>query len=1100
MSGRSVMSGGYGFGWCSRGVVGLLLVLVGCLVVPGVAFGAGAAWLVKGEADPTIARPGHEALIVVHVGNIGGVSDGSSVTVTDVLPADMRSVAAGEVVGSNGEIGDSAWQCSGSVVVSCTNNPGVLQKLLPSEGYQLGSTRKSEPAPHQNVGEAPEIGILTTVAGGASGSEVNEVRVAGGGAPFPAVSRVPVTFAETEAPFGFSTFVASAYNEDGSADTQAGSHPSQLTVSLGFNSFESPNGNLFPAGGDAKNIRVITPTGVVGDPQVAEACSREEFDGDSNGGVAPTCPTGSQVGVAVVSLGDFGSLVPSTIELPVYNLVPSPGVPAEFGFSYLGIYGLLEAEVRTGDSYDIAVNVDNTAQRALIGSVVTLWGVPGSPVHDRERYSDGETCLHTSSSGCAAGIAARPFLTTPASCGAPGVWEASSNTWLDPAGTVSDRIETTSNLDEPVTPSGCGLVPFTATVTAKPTSTQAESPTGLQVDVHIPQNDSDPNAIAEGNLKNITVKLPQGLSVSPSSANGLAACSESQIALGSDSAPGCPEASKIGSVEVDTPLLAEPLHGSVYLAEQDNNPFRSLLAIYFTAEGDGVVIKLAGHVEAGPEGQLTTTVENAPELPFEDFKLEFYSGERAPLITPAGCGTYTSQATLTPWSSTPSSPVTVQDSDQFQITSGCSNAFTPAVKAGATGSGAGSATGFTTTFSRADGEQRFGGISVQLPPGLLASVNGVPRCTNSQAETGSCPPGSEIGKTTVAAGPGSDPYWINGKAYLTESYEGAPFGLAIVTQAIAGPFNLGQVIVRAKIEINPRTAQVSVISNPLPTILQGIPLDLRTINVAVERPGFMRNPTSCAAFAVNSTITSTTGTASTASTPFAVAGCSALPFKPAFSAQVSPHASKLDGAALSIKLASSETQANIAKVKVALPKQLPSRLETLQKACLAAVFAANPAACPPESLVGAATAHTPLLASPLHGPAYLVSYGGAKFPDIVIVLQGEGITLELDGTTNIKNGITTSTFNTIPDAPVNTFELTLPQGRYSLLTAYLPKAKYNLCGQTLNMPTTLTAQNNNTTTQTTKITTPDCPKPHKTNNKHKTSTKHSTKHSNNNKK
>jgi hypothetical protein len=393
----------------------------------------------------------------------------------------------------------------------------------------------------------------------------------------------------------------------------------------------------------------------------------------------------------------------------------------------------------------------------------------------------------------------------------------------------------------------------------------------------------------------------------------------------------------------------------------------------------------------------------------------------------------------------------------------------------------------TVSFSRNDGEQGLGGLQVVTPPGLLALLSSVPLCGEEAANAGTCPAASQIGHTTVVAGPGSDPVTVpeagqpEAPVYLTRGYKGAPFGLSVVVPAVAGPFNLGTVVVRSAISVNPVTGQATITSDPLPRILDGIPLQVRTVNVTVDRPGFTFNPTSCNQLSMNGVLSSTQGASAAVSDRFQATGCAGLTFAPKLSASVAAHSSKPSGASLDVRIASKSGpgsgEANIRGVKVDLPIQLPSRTSTLNKACLAAVFEANPASCPKESDVGTAALATPVLASPLSGPAYLVSHGGAKFPDLEIVLQGEGVEVLLDGHTDIKKGVTSSNFDTAPDAPFSSFEIKLPTGKYSILTSFLPEsANFDFCGQKLNMPTMITAQDGTVLKQTTKIGVTGCPK------------------------
>ena len=620
------------------------------------------------------------------------------------------------------------------------------------------------------------------------------------------------------------------------------------------------------------------------------------------------------------------------------------------------------------------------------------------------------------------------------------------------------------------------------------------------MDLHVPQNE-DPAGLAEADLRDALVTLPEGVEVNPSGAYGRQGCSPAQIELHGPEPAQCPNASKIGSVQIETPLLEHPLQGGVYLAQQGNagqaqgeNPFGSLLAIYIAGENAerGVVVKLAGHLEINEKtGQLTTRFDENPQLPFEELKLDLFGGSRAPLSTPQACGIYTTTTSLTPWSAPESGPAATPSSI-FPISSGpggspcVAQGFAPSFTAGTTNNQAGAFSPFTLKLSRQDGEQTLSTVGTTMPPGVLGMLSKVQRCGEPQAQAGACPAAAQIGHVTVQAGVGNQPLTLPeaGKqedpVYLTGPYGGGPFGLAIVVHPEAGPFNLEEngrpIVVRAKIAINPTTAQISVLSDPMPTMLQGIPLDVRTVDVTVDRPGFMFNPTDCEPLSVTGAIGSSEGASENVGSRFQAANCATLPFAPKLTASVAGHASKADGVSFDVKIESAGLgQANIHKVDLTLPEALPSRLSTLQKACLAAVFESNPALCSPESIIGKATIHTPLLTGPLSGPAYLVSHGGAAFPDVEFVLQSEGVELILDGETQIKNGITYSKFETAPDAPFTTFETELPAGPKSIFGVYQKNGSYNLCGTTLQMPTEITAQNGAVIKQATAIATTGCP-------------------------
>jgi hypothetical protein len=550
----------------------------------------------------------------------------------------------------------------------------------------------------------------------------------------------------------------------------------------------------------------------------------------------------------------------------------------------------------------------------------------------------------------------------------------------------------------------------------------------------------------------------------------------------------CPSGSKVGTVKIKTPLLDHELEGAVYLAAQNANPFGSLVAMYMIIEDpvSGSLVKLTGEVSLSATGQIVTTFKNTPDIPFEELQLHFFGGERAPLTTPSRCGTYTTQATFVPWDGNgpvnTSSSFVIDHGPHGSPCPGASLPFDPSLVAGATSNQAGGLTPFTMTMSREDGNQNLQAVSLKMPPGLSGLLTGVELCGEAQANAGTCGPNSQIGETIVSVGVGNDPFSVKGgKVFLTGPYRGAPFGLSIVNPAKAGPYDLGVVIVRARIEVDPITADLTVTSDnegpyKIPTIVDGIPLEIKHVNVTINRPGFTFNPTDCDPLSITGSLSSTEGATSAVSVPFQATNCARLGFKPQFSVSTSGKTSRAGGASLHVKLVYPKlpfgSQANIGSVKVSLPKQLPSRLTTLQKACPDSTFTANPAACGAASRIGMATATTPLIPMVLAGPAYFVSHGGAKFPELVIVLSGYGVTVQLHAETFInKAGITSSTFRTIPDVPVGTFELTLPQGKYSALAAI-----GNLCKSKLAMPTAFTAQNGAVIHRSTPIAVTGCAK------------------------
>jgi len=906
--------------------------------------------------------------------------------------------------------------------------------------------------------------------------------------------------ASARASFGVESVAVQAQEEHGEAATQAGSHPYSLTTTIFFNHHEPTalqrQGGLGGDGipdGDVKDLEAVLPPGVIVNLLGVERCSESQL-------AVETCPPGSQVGSITLYSGLFILNGPGSEGMsPVYNITPSSSkVPGELGFVIEGfeINVHLLGKVHTGGDYAVAAEVSNISQKAVLdGSTLTLWGAPSAESHDIERGSyferndNGGYCREHNLMARECKIPVervqRPFLTLPSSCALESGASVSADSWQEP-GVFTPFVESAPLS----TITGCEKLRFTPSIEVKPETAVADTPTGVSVTLKIPQLETL-SSLAEASLKEAVVTLPSGLSVSPSAVSGLGACSEAQIALASAAAPACPESSKIASVEAVTPLLENKLVGSVYLAQQGNagaaqgsNPFHSLIALYLVVEGSGILVKSPGEVSLNQStGQLTTRFGRdpltgffLPQLPYSELKLNFFGGPRAPLV-PAVCGDYTTTSVLTPYSAPQSGPPATPQSS-FEVAAGCATgAFTPSLTAGTTSNQAGGYSSFVATFARQDSEQELGAIQVHTPPGLLGSISHVPMCPEPQAEAGTCGPESQIGEVSAAVGPGPYPFYVKGgRAYLTGPYKGAPFGLTFVVPAQGGPYNLGNVVVRAAISVDLRTSALTITSNPLPTILQGVPLQVRSVTVNVNRPEFMFNPTSCTPTTISATLQGSLGTSTTDAIPYQAGDCAALAFAPKFSVSTSGRTSKADGASLDVKLAYPNapqgSQANIAKVRVDLPKKLPSRLTTLQKACLAATFEANPANCPAASVIGIAKATTPLLPVMLSGPAYFVSYGGAKFPELIIVLQGDGVRVDLHGETFIsKAGITSSTFSTIPDVPVGTFELYLPEGKYSALAA-----NGNLCTSSLAMPTAFVAQNGAQLKQTTKLAVTGCPK------------------------
>jgi hypothetical protein len=924
-----------------------------------------------------------------------------------------------------------------------------------------------------------EMKIYTTVEPGAV-SALNAASVSEGGKPVASTSENDV-ISSTPPPFGPSAFISEITGTDGAPDTQAGDHPYELVTRIDLNTKmgRTPESELqaTTVGQGVRDVVVDLPLGFLGSATSTPKCAFAQLQT-----FPQSCPLNTLVGHLTTEPRGNGS-----INFPIYNMVPEHGVAAELGFQdvLFGTHAIYASVVPTSTGYVLRATVREVPDVNLTNIITTLYGDPAA--------KNG------------AGATPGALFTNPSDCsGEPLNTTVYMDSWQHPGSFNSDGtpalggdpnwVKMTSQ-SPPVT--GCNELRFTPEAFAvKPETTAANTPTGLNFDLKIPQSEV-PETLATPPLRNASVTLPPGLTVNPSAASGLQACSESQIGWVGPSvtnftpaAPTCPDASKVGSVEVLTPLLENPLVGSVYIATQNENPFHTLLAGYIVIDdpATGTVVKIAGNLTPNPQtGQITGVFNENPQLPFSDLKLHFFGGPRGDLATPEGCGTYTTTSDLSPWSAPESGP-DATPSDSFEINSGCVSGFAPAFSAGTVSNQASAYSPFTLSFSRNDNEEGLAGLTVSLPTGLLGKIAGVAECSDATLAAAatrsgateqfspSCPASSQLGTVQTASGPGPSPFVVGGKAYLTGPYKGAPYGVAVIVPALAGPFDLGTVVIHQALYIDPADAHVTDVSDPFPTILQGIPLRIKRVSVTLDRPEFTFNPTSCEPKTVNATVTSIPGAHAPVSSRFQAAGCASLPFAPKLTASAAGKASKASGTTFIVKVTSAGLgQANIAKVRLQLPKALPSRLTTIQKACRAGVFEANPASCDAGSVIGTATIHTPLLNSPLSGPAYLVSHGGAAFPDVEFVLQGEGVTLVLDGKTDIKKGITYSRFESAPDAPFTKFETVLPAGPHSALTANVPeKEHFSLCKTSLAMPTEIIGQNGAMIKKTTKINITGC--------------------------
>jgi len=843
-------------------------------------------------------------------------------------------------------------------------------------------------------------------------------------------------FGVTESNFeaGTCTIAACLYSSPkGDFYTQSAGHPQWGITSFELNSKEALLGQREPEGA-IRRVRVDVQPGLAANPEALPKCSIANFNADK-------CPANTQVGTD--ELTAFVAALDTTITGTVYDLeqpTGPAGIPLDFGIH-------VEVPPVANEHIFLEGHVSWAHEPALAAR-----GIASGDYHEWFEINNISKSIPVLKSKLLFNGRAGQgnFLTLPTAC--------SSSTTSHIEVESYEGVNSTADTHTPAGVDGCDKAPFQPALEVKPETTQSDSPDGGTTDVKVAQHAGE-NEINTADIKDVHITLPEGLTLNPSAAHGLQACSTPFA---------CPEASKVGTVAIYSDLPA-PLTGNVYLGDAGGGPIAGPpFTIYLDAGSEyGVSVQLTGSVNANlGTGRLEATFAGNPQLPFSELLLTLKGGAQAPLANPLACGTENVETRFAPYtglaewlSATPFATTGCPSPLPFSLGQSTQSSTTTA---GAYGS-------YTFNLARADGQQYLSQVKTVLPPGLVGAIPSVTQCGEPQAQAGSCAAASQIGTAKVLVGVGSEPYEFSGPVFLTAPYNGAPYGLSISIHAAAGPFDLGTIVTRAAISVDPHTGRV-IASSTLPTIFKGVPLRLRSVSVAVNRPNFLFNPTNCGALATNTTLTSTFNATQGLSTPFNVTNCNALAFKPTFAVSSSAQTSKAIGAGLRVSLTQGAHEANIHSVVVQLPLQLPSRLTTLQKACPEATYAANPFACPVGSKVGSATVTTPVLPGQLTGPAYLVSHGSAGFPDLDLLLEGDGVRVILEGNTNIKGAITTSTFASIPDVPVSSFVLDLPTGPNSALAA-----NGSLCSRALIMPTTITAQSGAQIKQNTGIAVAGCP-------------------------
>jgi uncharacterized repeat protein (TIGR01451 family) len=1059
--------------------IALLVCAIGCA---GAAGGARAdapsvpAFAIQSLAAPTkfIHDEGGADRYQVFVTNDGAApTDGSPITVTDVLPPGVGVVSVrAETWSTVKDFGPEA--CSSSTVEEVST--------VVCEFSEVGV----HAVPHAALlipGGGVLIEIKVAVPSSLSGRIVSAASVEGGGAAPVSTTRETEVGDQPGAP-GLEEWTAEATGRDGLPVSSAGSRPYEYTTSFAANTELVEKEALGTVGGSLKNISVQLPPGLVANPTAIPRCTLADFnqlDVPEESYIFNECPDDSAVGVVILQqLEGAGGLN----YFPIYNLVPEWGMPAQFGFNAtLGVPIFINTRLRTDGELGVEAYLTNVNETIRATAARTVfWGVPALPAHDGLRGR----CAVTSSGQCPYEAESAPFLRMPTDCGAPLRTPFSIETWAKQPALVGEDFESPALGD-------CAAPDFSPMIDARPGLEAADSPTGLDFKLHLPQaeHESGPSPegeAAEADLRDVSVTLPPGLVVNPSSANGLGSCSTSQIGLTTpvgqatpihfDSAPaGCPDAAKIGTVEAVAPAVDHPLKGSVYLADQERNPFGSLLAIYLVLEDPetGIVVKLAAKVTPDPvTGRLTTALRESPQLPVEDFRLRFFDGNRASLRTPRACGAYTTNALLTPWTA-PAAPV-ASASDSFNVSSGptggpCpTGGLAPQFSAGLTSGAAGTYSPLVLRLARADATAEFISLSTTTPKGLSARFAGIPYCSEagiaqavSRSSLGdgvkeltspSCPAASQVGEITVGAGAGPSPYFTGGKVYLAGPYRGSPLSFVAIVPAVAGPFDLGVVTDRIALEVDRRTVQATAVADPFPSILAGVPLDVRELRVNLNRPHFTLAPTSCAPTSSSATVQGVGDATAKASSFFQLAGCGHLAFKPKLSLGLRGKTNRTGHPALKAVLTYPKAaSANIASAQVSLPHSEFLDQSNIGTVCTQARLAA--ATCPAKSIYGWAKAWTPLLDKPLEGPVYLGVGYGHTLPDLVADLNGQ-IRVLLNGRVDSDpQGGLRNTFEAVPDAPVSKFMLELSGGPKKGLL----ENSENLCRHTQRASVKFTGQN-----------------------------------------
>ncbi len=818
------------------------------------------------------------------------------------------------------------------------------------------------------------------------------------------------------------SFIADTLNPDtGNPVTQAGARPPEAMTAFRF--------NLTPAVVPDEGVRDIIvdlPLGFVGNPEAPAKCPRPNFGLISSGQFGQgACPLSSQVGIARIVTRSAGGSTGETLEYAVYNLEPAFGQLADFGIAVDKVPTHMYASVNDSGDYRLRINAERISQGLPVAEVaVTLWGVPAARAHDDRRACDGGSFVTTWMPPCSVSTPERPFLTNPTDCSAgPATTTIAVDSWQNPGVWKHDSYSTRSP------PTGCDQLVFEPKITVRSDSPRAGTPAGYTVDIDIPQND-DPGGLGTPAMRDAVVTMPPGTVLSPPSADGLLGCDDAEFGYRSDADVRCPAASKVASATVTTPVLPGPLAGEVFLGRPLPG---DTVRLFMVLRYPGLEFKIPGRVARDAQtGQLTATFDENPPFPFSNLRLRFKGGPRAALVNPSTCGPATATGAFTAYGvDTPAvSTSTIQITQTPDGRPCAPETFSPSFVAGVLNPIAGGSSPLIGTFARGDHDQKFRSMTVELPEGLTGRIASSELCSDIQANAGTCGADSQIGTAITSAGQGPNPFTVNGRVHITGPYKGAPFGMSIVVPVIAGPFNLGTVVVRAAVNVDRNNARLSVISDPLPTILDGFPLQIRKITIKVDKPGFIIAPTSCARKSVGAQIQSVAGAVANVSSRFQVGNCAGMPFRPKMSLKIGGRGRTRPGITVPFQTVIKMTpgQSNMRSVRVNLPDNINARLPVINRnSCALAVFQAG--RCPESLAIGTATAITPLLRDPLRGKAYFVRNPARRIPDLVVALKGQ-VDIDVTGRVTIPRDLTlATTFDTVPDVPITKFTLNLVAGR-----------------------------------------------------------------------